>query len=186
MELAPPDLARLHPLTPHSASDPGAVRGIEAVAWRTASGLRLAYTLHGSLDTLALPAPARPARRDELWRHTCFEAFVRVAGEAGYAEFNFSPSGEWAAYGFDGYRAGMRALAVASPPRMRVVGEGDRLQVDVHVDELPPPWGASAPLRLALTAVVEHANGASSYWSVAHPAGRPDFHHEDGFVVPCE
>ncbi len=186
MELAPPDPARLHRLTLHPASDPGAVRGIDAVAWRTVSGMRLAYTLHGSLDTLVMPAPARPARRDELWRHTCFEAFVRIAGEAAYAEFNFSPSGEWSAYGFDAYRAGMRELALASPPRMRVVGQSDRLQVDVHVDELPAPWGAAARLLLALTAVVEHAGGAISYWSVAHPAGRPDFHHEDGCVVACE
>jgi 23S rRNA (guanine745-N1)-methyltransferase len=42
------------------------------------------------------------------------------------------------------------------------------------------------PLRLALTTVVELADGAPgtlSYWALAHPAGKPDFHHRDGFVL---
>lgn len=186
MELAHPDPARIHRLKPHAASSPGAVRSVECAAWRTPSGLRLVYRLEGSLDTLSVPARTHPTRRDDLWRHTCFEAFLRARGEAGYAEFNFSPSGEWAAYRFDAYRAGMRELEQVGAPQIVTSRDGDVLQIEVRIDALPHPWTAVAPLSLALTAVLEHADGAISYWSVAHPAGRPDFHQQAGFVVEIE
>ena len=37
--------------------------------------------------------------------------------------------------------------------------------------------------QVALTAVVETADGEVSYWSLAHPAGKPDFHHADCFCL---
>jgi hypothetical protein len=40
-----------------------------------------------------------------------------------------------------------------------------------------------ARLRLGLTAVIEQANLAKSYWALAHPPGEPDFHHRDGFAL---
>jgi hypothetical protein len=43
-----------------------------------------------------------------------------------------------------------------------------------------------ARLRIGLTAVVEDASGALSYWSLRHPAGRPDFHHADAFALRLE
>jgi hypothetical protein len=42
---------------------------------------------------------------------------------------------------------------------------------------------APTPLRLAITAVIEDSQGALSYWALAHPASRPDFHHHNGFVL---
>jgi hypothetical protein len=30
--------------------------------------------------------------------------------------------------------------------------------------------------------VIEETNGNKSYWALAHPAGKPDFHHADGFA----
>jgi len=45
----------------------------------------------------------RPQRRlrvpDELWQHTCFEAFIGTSSGAGYYEFNFAPSTQWADIG---------------------------------------------------------------------------------------
>jgi hypothetical protein len=31
--------------------------------------------------------------------------------------------------------------------------------------------------------VIEEAGGGISYWALAHPPGRPDFHHADGFAL---
>jgi hypothetical protein len=31
--------------------------------------------------------------------------------------------------------------------------------------------------------VIESADGSISYWALRHPAGRPDFHHLDGFAL---
>jgi hypothetical protein len=30
--------------------------------------------------------------------------------------------------------------------------------------------------------VIEETSGGKSYWALAHPPGKPDFHHADGFV----
>jgi hypothetical protein len=38
-------------------------------------------------------------------------------------------------------------------------------------------------LLLGLSAVIEETSGAKSYWALAHPPGRPDFHHADGFAL---
>jgi hypothetical protein len=31
--------------------------------------------------------------------------------------------------------------------------------------------------------VIEDIGGGRSYWALAHPAGKPDFHHADGFTI---
>ncbi len=38
-------------------------------------------------------------------------------------------------------------------------------------------------LRLALSAVIEETDGRLSYWALAHPAAKPDFHHAEAFVL---
>ena len=76
-------------LHPHPDSGCSAVTRLDAGAIRTATGgLALTWTLEGDLSALALPAPAGAARRDGLWRHSCFEAFIGMAGEAGSLELN--------------------------------------------------------------------------------------------------
>ena len=45
---------------------------------------------------------------------------------------------------------------------------------------LPCP---AAALRVGLTAVVERTDGRTSYWALAHPSSRPDFHDASGFVA---
>jgi hypothetical protein len=37
--------------------------------------------------------------------------------------------------------------------------------------------------QMSLTAVIEETNGRKSYWALAHAAGKPDFHHKDGFIL---
>jgi hypothetical protein len=122
----------------------------------------------------------------ELWRHTCFETFVRVDGATAYHELNFSPSTEWAAYAFRSYREG-GPLDDSLAPRVAVQAAGDRLSLDavVALERLSAAY-RTATLRLALTAVVEDSAGRLSYWSVRHPAGKPDFHHADAFALRVE
>lgn len=159
-------------LQPHPDFPCAAVKRLEAEVARTADGLSLRYRLEGALDALAIPAPGDPARADELWRHTCFEAFVAGAGE-GYCEFNLAPSREWAAYRFDRYREGMAPLEVPAPA-VEVRRRGGVFELAAELAFQPPQ-----PARLNLTAVIEAADGQVSYWALAHPAGRPDFHAPD-------
>src|SRR4051812_8430018 len=65
--------------------------------------LQLVYVLRGDMQQLEIAASRSPRRTDDLWRQTCFEAFLRTRGQAPYLEFNFSPSSEWAAYSFESY-----------------------------------------------------------------------------------
>ncbi|HEX8413681.1 MAG TPA: DOMON-like domain-containing protein [Sphingomicrobium sp.] len=133
--------------------------------------LDLRFRVTGTLDAILWPEPAAPDRTDELWRHTCFEAFVAAAG-LGYREINLSPSGQWAVYAFDAYRAGMRP-ATASVRSAFAAGE---LHSQVALD-VPGDW------QLGLSAVIELADGSKSYWALAHAPGPPDFHNRDCFTA---
>ncbi len=167
----------------HPACERGAVTRLDVRVRRGPDGLTLRFRLAGRLDRLVIPEAAAPERRDGLWRHTCFEAFVRVPGEARYAEFNVSPSGDWAAYRFDGYREGMRDLELAGEPAAEIRRGDARLGVALRLVQLPGPWGRAHALRVGVGAVVEEAGGNLAYWALAHPPGVPDFHHAAGFAL---
>ena len=175
----PPMRLHPHPDYPH---DPATSVDVSAV--RASGVLALRYSLSGTISNIAIPAPTQPARADELWQHTCFEAFVRLPGGEGYAEFNFSPSGQWAAYRFRARRSGMVNIAEAQTPHIALSAYPELVRLDVALDlsalpGLPP----EAPWRVALTAIVEQADGTKSFWSLAHPQGKPDFHHADNFAL---
>ena len=138
--------------------------------------LRVAYRIAGDLARLRIPPPGAPGRTERLWEHTCCELFVGRRGEAAYHEFNFSPSGEWAAYAFSAYRSGAPAQATAPAIAVRV--SGGLLELDVAVQA--PADGA---LRIGLSVVIEELSGTCSYWALRHPAGRPDFHHPEAFAA---
>lgn len=160
------------PLVPHPDHPPRAVKGVEVTADIKRGESVLTYRVDGR--TLA-PARVAPVRTDALWKHTCFELFVKPAGRDGYFEFNFAPSTAWAAYRFDGYRDGMRELPLDAPV-IEPLGDGVRVSIDLG--GLPDgEW------RVAITAVIEEADGTKSYWSAEHGAGKPDFHADAGFVV---
>lgn len=147
------------------------------------SRLDLTFFVAGGIRDLYIPEPTWAGRTDELWRRTCFEAFVRGPRAKTYLEFNFSPSTQWASYAFDDYRKGMRAARELPPPRMdtRMNGEVFEMRVSLDLDNTRLP--AAKPWRLGLAAVIEEANGRRSYWAMAHPAGDPDFHHADNFAL---
>jgi hypothetical protein len=160
-------------LEPHPATPSDAVTAIDVdVARPRADLIRLRYHLTGDLRRVRMPVPRPAERTDDLWRHTCFEAFVRV-GDA-YWELNLAPSTQWAAYRFDGYRAGMMPAMDVAPQRL-----------DVGADSLTAelaglPAGAWS---LGISAVIEEQDGTKSYWALAHPSGKPDFHHPDCFTL---
>ena len=165
-------------LTPHPETPARAVSAVEVEVHDPSAGqVRLRYEVRGALEALMLPAPADPERTDELWKQTCFEAFARIDGATGYDEFNFAPSTQWAAYRFDGYRAGMKKPEMLAP---RVEGG---IEDDAYVLHATFDLPGAGPWRLALSAVLEEADGTKSYWALAHAPGKSDFHHADAFVL---
>lgn len=146
---------------------------IAALAERGADGaVRFRYRVQGDVRRIRLPPPGAAARADGLWRHTCFEAFVRPYGSDRYLELNFSPAGAWAAYSFERYRVRLEAPPSVDTPRIRVRVDDDSLSLDATV-QLPPLCRDSA---VGLAAVIEDSDGNLSYWALAHPCAQPDFH----------
>ena len=108
------------------------------VARPRAGSLVLSYFVTGKISDLRIPPVMAAARTDELWQHTCFEAFVGTSPSAAYYEFNFAPSTQWAAYRFSGYRSGMRVATEISAPRIEVQSSPEcyTLQASLELDRL--------------------------------------------------
>jgi hypothetical protein len=174
-----------HSLQPHPATPAGAVREVSVdVARSPHDHLDFKFRLTGDLATLRFPEPRSQVRSDGIWKHSCFEVFIGHAGASDYWEFNFSPSGAWAAYHFTGYREGMAPMLKGAPPAIAQHIGHETFQLDVQLDL---SWlarsSAGIGLRLGLAAVVEDKERVPSYWALKHPAEKPDFHHADSFVV---
>jgi hypothetical protein len=176
-----------HALVPHPASQSGPVRSLTVDVERPSPAeLTLEFHLEGEIAALRIPEPRVPVRADGLWRHTCFELFIGQSDGPGYWEYNFSPSGAWAAYHFTGYREGMATLTKGAPPNMTLAVSTDLLIAKVHIDTFWLLRAASSPLRLAVAAVIESQARVLAYWALKHPAEKPDFHHAEGFVLPLD
>jgi len=115
--------------------------------------LTFTYVVTGTIGDLAVPSANASTRTDELWRHTCFEAFIGSSQSVAYYEFNFAPS---------------------SP-------ECCVLQASLNLGQ--PLFSRGSTLRVGLSAVIEEINGHRSYWALAHPPGNADFHHSDCFAL---
>ncbi|MDR0634724.1 MAG: DOMON-like domain-containing protein [Azoarcus sp.] len=196
MTSSPPPAPKIPTITvglrPFDPAQPSAGGGLPAVSALLATcsarpdgGARFVFALEGRLDALRLPAADAPCS-DPLWRHTCFEAFLAAPGEDGYREYNFSPAGPWATSRFRRYReiedspvdAAAQAPVLTADRRDGVL----TLEVDLPSALLPP----CPVLRVGLAAVIEHDDGRLEYWAIHHPAGQPDFHHADGWLLELD
>jgi hypothetical protein len=167
-----------HALKLHPESVSGAVERIEVDVVRPRPDLLgLRYVVTGRIGEIAIPAQVRSGRADELWKHTCFEAFLSEDNVEGYSELNVSPSTEWAGYWFSSYRSG-RQIAHLPPPRIEIDRTADEFAVRVALTMRPGPGR-----RLGLSAIVEELDGNKSYWALVHPPGVADFHHRDCFAL---
>jgi hypothetical protein len=119
-----------------------------------------------------------PVRAEDLWETTCFEAFLRTNGDEAYREWNFAPSGNWAAYDFTSHRDGRTEADVAAP----------YVRVEDNLTWFAVGATIAVPSRkrfeLGLSAILEEKDGTKSYWALAHPEGdKPDFHDPACFAA---
>jgi hypothetical protein len=180
-----PSTSRVVTLTCNAPVWSQTICGVEAIiSLSVTRTLAISYILIADSNRLCIPLAAVPRRADGLWQHTCFEAFIKASTSPVYYEFNFSPSGEWAAYAFHGYRDGGPLDDDRLDPAIFVKSEDDCLKLSavIGLDRLP----AIEPGRifqLGLSAVIEAIDGSLSYWALKHPAEKPDFHHPDSFTL---
>lgn len=146
--------------------------------------LAVSYTLTGDVEEVLLaPASPQPGRRDELWQATCFEFFLARENRPDYWEFNLSPSGNWNVYRMDDYRRrGFRQETRISQLPFTFKKGADGYLLDVAVDLA---WMNldSQDWEMAIAAIVQTKNGSETYWALAHPASKPDFHLRAGFTL---
>lgn len=164
-----------HPETPAQK-----VRSVDAYVVRNRHNyLHFRWRIKGT-GRLIAPEWLGEGREDDLWQTTCFELFLRGGDGESYSEFNFSPSGRWAAYDFAGYRSDMAERPLVPAPHCQVRSHASILTFDTQIRSaaLPPrPWA------IGLSAVVEEEGGIKSYWALRHSPGKPDFHHADCFAA---
>lgn len=173
-------------LQAHGDTPCSAVERIEVLLVRDAQGLQCSYALTGDLEALRIASPGPGVFADGLWKHTCFEAFLKPVDMTGYVELNFAPSRCWAAYAFRDTRepTDWRPTAL---PAIDVCRTGRTLHLTAQVP--PPMLGVAADasvVLVGLSAVVETRDGDLSYWALRHVAGRPDFHHPHAFALRWE
>ena len=169
-----------HLLAAHPDHPPSAVTQVEArVIGRDANWLRVRWRIEGS-QQLVVPAFAGKGRTDDLWQTTCFELYLKPLGGEAYCELNLSPSERWNAYDFDGYRSGMRERPFPHEPEcaIRVGSNFAIFDAAIPVAGLP-----AQDCAMGLSAILEEQGGIKSYWALAHPEGKPDFHNPACFAM---
>ncbi len=165
-------------LLPHPGTTAAGLGNVSVeVDWEGRSFISVTFRVSGFAGGVFLPAVKAPERRDELWMRTCCEVFARRRPDD-YVEFNLSPSGDWAAYAFSGYRAGMRNFPVSAPD-IRVVPKDEGFELTAMI-----PWSDWPHVEaIGLSVVVEATDGSKTYWALTHPSDMPDFHHADSFAL---
>lgn len=171
------------PLKMHSAHPSDGIERLVASIERRNDGLKLTYDLSGDLAGLIIPDHQPGLRRDELWKHTCFELFI-IHGTGAYFEYNFSPGGDWAAYQFSDYRENGQYLD-CPPPAISSSQSGNHLSVSVSLPELPDGVAARTS-QVGLTAVIENVQRQRSYWALDHTGEAPDFHRSETFTLTLD
>jgi hypothetical protein len=158
---------------------------IYALLKREGSLIQIEYRIGGErAGEVVLPGPAEaPARKDDLWRSTCFEAFFAEAIHPWYWEANLSPSLDWQLYHFRTYREGGKPEG-----RVKLI-RGERLPENSAgigysmVLDASGLFGAKASVDVGITAVIETRDGKQSFWALAHAGSKPDFHLRKSFVL---
>ena len=170
-------------LIPHPDHPPSAVVSVEAkVGGDDPNWLQLRWRIEGS-GKLVVPEIRGRSRADGLWQATCFELFVKPDGGQAYCEWNLSPSRQWAAYDFESCREGMGNRDVNRAPD-GVFRRGSSIAIfDASISRADLPDG---PCAIGLSAVIEEEGGTKSYWALAHPQGKADFHHAACFAASLD
>lgn len=162
------------------SSPPTAALEVDAKLEVQPEGFLLTFEMTGKgVDTIIFKEPsAKPVRKNELWKETCFECFFAVGGLSQYFEFNGSTSGDWALYSFDDYRQGMKEVSLSSNPKLLRFEKAEGKTIcQWHI-----PYFTKAILSNASITAVIKSGAEVSYWALKHAGDKPDFHLRESFI----
>ncbi len=169
---------QIYPLLAHPNFAPAEVHGV-SVRWNELPDgrLMLRYRVDGCAG-LEVPGFHGMGRGNDLWKTTCFELFL-YDGDGCYREFNFSPSQQWAAYRFAGYRNARQDFEPKVAPVIRPERGDSIFMLTVFIAKADVEGSAMG----ALAAVIEEKRRRPSYWAMAHHKLEPDFHDPASFLL---
>ena len=168
-------------LHPFSGQSSGGVT-IKGDITHTHQAIVLSFVLQGNLGDIVLPAATEQRRDDNLWQTTCLEMFWAEEGRQNYWELNLAPNGAWNVYAFAEYRTGMHREERVAEPRIEIQHTPERFSLTAELD-ITSLHADNAPLRVGVSAVLQHRDSRLSYWALTHSAERPDFHAPQSFLL---
>ncbi|MCX7978867.1 MAG: hypothetical protein N2578_07675 [Bdellovibrionaceae bacterium] len=154
----------------------------------TVSGSRfcICWQLSGDLSSFVIPkcssSPFKllePNRKNELWKETCFEFFIRPKGQERYWEFNLSPSGKWNLYSLAKYRDELVPSKDLIDGEVSVDGSNQLYKITASLNA---PELAKSPFMYNLTCVLQCAGQKTLFFAPRHPKTKPDFHDPSCFL----
>ena len=158
---------------------------LEAQIEMQTDGFLLTFELSGPgvAKVLLTPKSAKPVRKNDLWKETCFECFFGVGNSKEYFEFNASPSGDWALYSFNQYRDGMKDVEFKNGDTPLLLKCEKSAEYFCCVWRVPY-FTKTILQNVSLTAVLKTgtASDAVSYWAAKHAGTKPDFHLRESFT----
>ncbi len=178
---------QLKPFTRYPGSDYKLTGNVE----REGTKLVVKYLVEGDIKKLVVPVSAdgQARRMSGLWETTCFEMFLKNEKMSEYLEFNFSPSGNWNCFSFQGYREGMREFQALSLVDIRLSGNGvSQLELRAEIglkrgSGFPESQFRQKQIKMGISVVLENIAGIKSYWALSHPTTKADFHDDDAYNI---
>ena len=147
---------------------------IEASLSLTSQQLELSFLLQGVGDHYLFERESQAKRADELWRATCFEAFVKNLNSKEYWELNIAPNGSWNLYRFSDYREDMQEESRVLTPKVLFKQERDKVRVSIKVDFMEKLFDERVDFNLAL--ILLDMEGKRHFFTLNPKEGVADFH----------
>ena len=151
-----------------------------------AGSVNVTYRIDGATDQVKYAAAgAHPSRKDELWRTTCFELFMKSPSGTEYWEVNLAPSRDWNVYRFTAYRSALQPeLRIADITIATEVAQTNLTSLRAALP-LPPPL-VGQQLAVGISSVIEDTAGNLHYFALRHGGAKPDFHDPAGFDIKLD
>ena len=137
--------------------------------------IKLSYDWKNLQNILLPKIETPPQQKDELWKKTCFEFFIKKENSKEYYEFNFSPNRCWRCYLFTDYRKKQKTVSDFQPKSLLI----NQNSLDV---EFLNPIKQRAYYLIQISAVIEDYQHGLSYYALNHASKQPDFHCQKSFV----
>lgn len=145
---------------------------VEGQFKETAEHLKIKWTLQDH-EEVFIPPHSEQNRVTGLWESTCFEFFLKNIETGRYLEFNFSPSTDWNAFQFQGYRGQMENLDTPAPA---MNFDGTSFEAHILKAFLPEEFNRPGIRSHWMTTVLKFNDGTLHYLAPSHPDETPDFH----------